>query len=403
MHMNPALDSRRDRMAASPAFLRGGFRPFFLGGAFWALLVIALFAAMLSGAIQPPTALDPITWHRHEMLFGYLGAVIAGFLLTAIPNWTGRLPIAGGPLLLLAGWWLAARIAILCSAKTGLAAAAVVDVGFFLFLAALGAREVMAAKNRNVPIVGLVLLFGLACALDHAEALGFGVPAGTGYRLAIALIVTMLGLIGGRIIPSFTRNWLAKRGITANLPGQPTRFDLGVLAITAVALLAWTFAPGAKATAILLLVAAAGQLVRLARWRGYRTFADPLVLVLHVAYAWIPAGLALLGIAILTEAVPATTALHALTAGAMGGMTLAVMTRATLGHTGRALAAGRLTVLAYLLVTLAALVRVAAPLLPVDYMHAIHCASAAWIGAFLLFLIVYGPMLLARRIDGKTY
>ncbi|MFA5966852.1 MAG: NnrS family protein, partial [Sphingomonas sp.] len=168
--MTDGASIRRARLAASPALFRGSFRPFFLGGALWALVVLVLFICALSATITLPTAFDTIAWHRHEMLFGYLGAVIAGFLLTAIPNWTGRLPIAGAPLAALAGLWLAGRIAILCSALVGAPLAAVLDVGFLLTLALVAGREVLAAHNRNLPVVGMVLLLAVANGLDHAEA-----------------------------------------------------------------------------------------------------------------------------------------------------------------------------------------------------------------------------------------
>ncbi|MES2043173.1 MAG: NnrS family protein [Pseudomonadota bacterium] len=399
--MTDGASIRRARLAASPALFRGSFRPFFLGGALWALVVLVLFICALSATITLPTAFDIVGWHRHEMLFGYLGAVIAGFLLTAIPNWTGRLPIAGAPLAALAGLWLAGRIAILCSAVVGASVAAVLDVGFLLTLAFVAGREVLAARNRNLPVVGLVLLLAIANGLDHAEAMGAPLPAGLGYRFAIGLIVMMIALIGGRIIPSFTRNWLAKQGASTVLPGQPTRFDMAVLAVTALALAAWVAAPDSVASGWALLLAGAAQAARLARWRGLRTAREPIVLILHVAYFWIPVGLVLLGLSILTAAVQASAALHALTAGAMAGMTLAVMTRATRGHTGRDLVAGPMTVTLYVLITLAAAIRVAAPALPIDYLAAIHLAALAWIGAFVLFIVAYGPMLALPRTDGK--
>lgn len=399
--MTDGASIRRARLAASPALFRGSFRPFFLGGAIWAMVVLILFVCALSGAITLPTAFDIVGWHRHEMLFGYLGAVIAGFLLTAIPNWTGRLPIAGMPLAALAGLWLAGRIAILFSAVVGAPVAALLDVGFLVTLAFVGGREVLAAHNRNLPVVGLVLLLAVANGLDHAEAMGAPLPGGLGYRFAVGLIVMMIGLIGGRIVPSFTRNWLAKQGTSAALPGQPTRFDLAVLAVTAFALIAWTAAPGALASGYALLLAGAAQALRLARWQGWRALREPIVLILHVAYLWLPVGMVLLGLSIVTEAVQASAALHALTAGAMAGMTLAVMTRATRGHTGRELVAGPMTVAVYVLITLAAAIRVAAPVLPIDYLAAIHIAAVAWISAFVLFIAAYGPMLALPRRDGK--
>ena len=219
------LALRRSRMAASPPFLRGGFRPFFFFGAVWAVLALTLWVLAFSGILALPSAFEPLSWHRHEMLFGFVGSIVAGFLLTAIPNWTGRLPIAGWPLAGLFGLWAAARLAVLFSASTGMAAAFILDVGFYVVLAGLAAREVLAAKNRNLPIVGMVLLLGIANAADYAAAAGLLADTDVGVRAAIALIVMMISLIGGRIIPSFTRNWMAKQGIKHRLPTQTTRFD----------------------------------------------------------------------------------------------------------------------------------------------------------------------------------
>lgn len=393
--------NKRDGLMRMPPFLRAGFRPFFLGGALWAVTVVVLWVLALGGAVQLPTAFDPLAWHRHEMLFGYLGAVIAGFLMTAIPNWTGRLPINGSRLAALAGLWLAGRIALLFSAIGGTVPAAILDVGFLLVLTFVAAREVLIAKNRNVPIVLAVGLFAAADSLDYAEAWGWAVPAGLGWRMGFALVLILVALIGGRIIPSFTRNWLAKQGATRGLPTQPNRFDAAVLATTVTSLFAWTVAPEAKVSGVLLLLAGILQSFRLARWSGYRTARDPLVLILHVSYFWLPLGLLLLGGSLFVWCISASAATHALSAGAMASMTLAVMTRATLGHTGRALHADGWTQGIYLLVTLGALVRVAAPMLPVDYMRSIETAGALWGAAFLLYLLVYGPKLLGPRPDGR--
>ena len=392
------LALRRARMAASPAFLRGGYRPFFFGGAAWAVIALVLWLAALAGGTTLPTLFEPHVWHRHEMLFGFVGAVIAGFLLTAIPNWTGRLPIAGRPLAGLFGLWLAARMAVLFSAQAGAVPAALLDVGFYVVLAALAAREVLAAKNRNLPVVGLVLLLAAANAADHAGAAGLLADPDLGIRAAIALVVLMISLIGGRIIPSFTRNWMTKRGMKERLPTQPGRFDFAVIAVTAVALLGWLVAPDATATGAMLLVAGLAQAARLARWGGLRAARDPLVFILHVGYFWVPAGLLLLGASVLGAAVPRSAAVHALTAGAMGTMILAVMTRATLGHTGRDLKASPQTVFLYALVTLGAILRVTAGLGLVDYSWGIELAAVAWAGGFLLFLGVYGPMLFRPRL-----
>jgi uncharacterized protein involved in response to NO len=392
-----STQSTSDRVLWNPPLLSGGFRPFFLAGALWAPAVVALWLAALSGALTLPTAFDPLAWHRHEMLFGYLGAVIAGFLLTAIPNWTGRLPVSGTPLAGLVLLWLAGRLALLFSAVTGPLAALALDVAFPLVLGLVAAREVIAARNRNFPIVLVLGLFAAANALDHAEALGRVVLPGLGWRLGFALVLMLISMIGGRLVPSFTRNWLMKQGEKERLPGQPGRFDKLVLALSAAALAAWTAGPDSPAAGAALLVAGLLQAGRLSRWRGLATLRDPLVFILHLGYAWLALGLLLLGASILTDTVPPSSALHALAAGAMGTMTLAVMTRATLGHTGRALRADLATVAIYVMVTFATVLRVCAPELPVDYMTALRLGGALWTGAFLLFVLAYGPKLLRRR------
>ena len=392
------LALRRQRMAAAIPFLRGGFRPFFFGGAAWGLIALTLWLFALPGALALPTQFDPLAWHRHEMLFGFVGAVVAGFLLTAIPNWTGRLPIAGKPLAVLFSLWAAARMAVLFSAEIGAVPAALLDVGFFAVLAGVTGREVLAAKNRNLPVVGIILLLGLACALDHAAAAGLLSRPDSGWQAATATVVLLISLIGGRIIPSFTRNWMAKQGITRGLPQQPGRFDLLAIALTAGALLAWIALEPGPLSAGLLAAAAALQAARLARWSGWRTAPDPLVLILHVGYAWVPAGLLLLALSEAGMSVPQSAAVHAVTAGAMATMILGVMTRATLGHTGRALQAGGATVAIYGLVTAGALLRVAAPLGYVDYTLGMRASALVWGAALLLFLIAYGPILWRARV-----
>jgi uncharacterized protein involved in response to NO len=391
------LALRKRRMAAAHPFLRGGFRPFFFGAATWAVIAIALWLFELGGKIQVPSGFEAVAWHRHEMLFGFVGAAVTGFLLTAIPNWTGRLPIAGKPLLSLFGLWAAAREAVLFSSLIGLWVAAVIDVGLFVTLALLAAREVISSKNRNVPIVALVLLFGVADAVDYAEAAGL-ISGNIGWRGAIALVVLMISMIGGRIIPSFTRNWMVKRGMTRGLPTRPQSLDLLVIAATALALLFWLTFPDQQATGLMLILAAAAQALRLSRWGGHRTGSDPLVLVLHLGYAWVPVGLALIGFSIAGADIPESAGVHALTAGAMTTMILAVMSRASLGHTGRELRASPVTIVAYVCVTVGALLRVAAALSVGAYSAILDIAGAFWGTALLLFVIAYAPILWRPRI-----
>ena len=399
MNASPSAD-RRAMLLELPPILRAGFRPFFVLGPLWAIAVVCLWIEALAGTITLPTAFDPLSWHRHEMLFGFLGAIIAGFLMTAIPNWTGRLPIAGRRLATLALMWVAARVAILFSASTGGVAAMLIEAAFLFTLAGSCAREVLIAKNRNIPVVGVVLLFAVAAVVDHLEGLALIGTDQLGWRSGFALILILVTLIGGRIIPSFTANWLIKQG-QARLPGQASTFDHVTIGTTALALGCWAFQVAPSLTAALLLAAGLLQVTRMARWGGWRTAREPLVLVLHVAYAWLPIGLLLLGWSIVDIDVAGTSGLHALGAGAMASMVLAVMTRATLGHTGRELHADMGTVTIYALVTVGAALRVAAPWLSYDYLMLIRIAGLLWGSAFLLFLVLYGPKLLGPRPDGK--
>ena len=243
----------------SVPLLQNGFRPFFLAATIWAPTALAVWLAVLAGFVEPPLALPAPAWHAHELLFGYGGAVIAGFLLTAVPNWTGRLPIAGRPLLALLGFWLAARLANLSAAAIGPPVAAALDVGFWVLLAAVTGREVLVGRNwRNLPPVGLLALLAVACALSQAEALG-AATGDLGRRLGLAAILVLIGLIGGRVVPSFTRNWLAKR------PGEPLpapfdRVDQVAMALLVVAAAGWVVVPDQALTAAALMAAGAAVL-----------------------------------------------------------------------------------------------------------------------------------------------
>lgn len=394
------LALRRSRMANSYPFFRGGFRPFFFGGATWAVIAICLWISSLIGQVTLPAAIDPLAWHRHEMLFGFVGAIISGFLLTAVPNWTGQLPIAGWPLAGLFALWGAARLAVVFSGIVTVPVAAVLDVGFFGVLGLLAAREVLEANNRNMPVVGMILLFGLADAVDYLCITGIIPTPDLGWQIGLSIVVLLISLIGGRIIPSFTRNWLSKQGVRTGLPTQADKFDLFVIGATVFALLAWLSGPEGAPIGIIVLAAAGLQFVRWIRWRGYRTLADPLVFILHVGYLWLPIGLALLGCSLIGW-VPRSAAIHALTAGAMTTMILAVMTRASLGHTARPLKANAATVLIYILVTVGAVLRVAASLGLIDYNLGIEVAGTVWGAALLLFLIAYAPVLWRPRLGEK--
>lgn len=392
--MSVAESALRRRQAEWP-LLRQGFRPFFLAAGLWALAAMALWIAFLFGAFDLGGAFDPVAWHAHELIFGYGAAALAGFLLTAIPNWTGRLPVRGGALAALALLWLAGRVAVLASGVAP-ALAALIDLAFPAALATVAGREIAAGRNwRNLPVVLAVATFGVANALTHAEALGLTGTGALGRRFGAAVLLTLIALIGGRIIPSFTANWLKKRG-AARLPAGPDRIDRIAMAATVLALAAWAATPGSAVTAALAALGAVAVAVRLSRWRGLATLAEPLLWALHLGYAWLAAGLALVAASPWLD-LPSNAGWHAFFAGAIGTMTLAVMTRATLGHTGRALAADRLTAAAYLLVTSAAALRLASALASGDPLPWLGAAGAAWTAAFALFVFRYAPMLTRAR------
>lgn len=377
-----------------------GFRPFFLGAALWALLAMVLWIGLLSGYWTFANTYGAVAWHAHEFLFGYVSAVLTGFLLTAIPNWTGRLPLQGRPLLALFLLWSVGRAAMLATDQIGIVAATVVDCAYLPTLAAVILREIIAGGNwRNLKVTILVAVVALANVLFQVEVLVYGTPD-YGLRLGCAAIVGLIMLVGGRITPSFTHNWLARQG-SAKLPAPLDRFDMASIALAAAALLSWIAAPNWSGTAALLIVTAIAQAVRLGRWAGEQTWREPIVFILHLGYAFVPLGALALGISILWPAImPPTAALHAWTTGAMGTMSLAVMTRATLGHTGRKIVATPTTIVVYGAILVAALARAAAPMLSWIYYEALVVSAIGWIIAFGGFVMVYGPMLLRGRGTG---
>jgi uncharacterized protein involved in response to NO len=390
MHAIPRLKPSR-----GPAFLSYGFRPFFFFGACYGALAVGLWVPLFQGEIAIPTLFSPRDWHAHEMLFGYVPAVLTGFLLTAIPNWTGRLPLQGSPLFGLLLAWAGGRAAVAFSVYLGWVSAAVLDEVFLLLVISAAGREIIAGRNwRNLKVLVPVAILALANAAFHLEAHAFGLVE-YAIRLAVAALLMLLMLIAGRIFPSFTRNWLVREN-PGRLPIPYGKFDGVAISISTAALCLWVAAPSGMATAAALFTAGILQLARIARWAGERTVREPLVLILHVAYAFVPAGFILTSLAALSDVQP-SAGFHAWMAGGVGIMTLAVMTRATLGHTGRQLAATAGTQVIYLAVVLAALTRVTAALLNAWTIPLLHLAAFAWIAAFGGFALLYAPLLFRAR------
>ncbi|MBE7196798.1 MAG: NnrS family protein [Parafilimonas terrae] len=386
---------QRLRPYGGPPLLSYGFRPFFLLGALYAGLAMPVWMAFFAGQAELPTAFAPRDWHVHEMLYGYVVAAVAGFLLTAVPNWTGRLPLQGRPLLVLVVAWLAGRAAVWMSAWIGWIPAALADLAFLLLLTAAVAREVVSGRNwRNLKVLALLSLLLAGNALFHGEVHWYGI-AEYSTRIGIAASLILVMLIGGRIVPSFTRNWLA-RANPGRMPAPAGRFDTVAMGLGVVALVTWTVAPDYPLTGTLLLAAGLLQIARLARWAGDRTVRDRLVLILHVAYAFVPAGFVLTGLSAL-GLLPPAAGIHAWTGGAFGAMTLAVMSRASLGHTGRPLAASAGTQAVYALVVLAVLVRICASVHPAWFGSLMPAAGILWSAAFLGFSLTFWTVLTGPR------
>jgi uncharacterized protein involved in response to NO len=389
--------------ARVPPFLTWGFRPFFLGAAIYAVIGMGAWFAYLSGRGDLPSGdLAPSVWHAREMIFGYAIAVVAGFFLTAVPNWTSTRPLAGAPLGLLAAVWLAGRIAVGAGDAAGPWPAAAVDLAFLPALAlATVPAIVRARKPQNLVFVALLAVLWAADVLVHLEALGYAADTGgIGVRLAVATLALMIAIVGGRVVPAFTGNALALAGVEGGVTRRPPA-DRAALLLCAAVVVADLVLPATEIAGVLALAAALALGLRMVGWRTGATLRQPILWVLHLGYVWLIAGYAAKGLAELGGLLPETVALHALTVGAIGTMTLAIMSRAALGHTGRALVAPRLTVIAYLLVSAAALVRViGAEVLPGSAPSANLLAAALWSSAFAFFVVDYGPILVRREARG---
>ncbi|HET8696625.1 MAG TPA: NnrS family protein [Gammaproteobacteria bacterium] len=383
-------------------FLSYGFRPFFLLAALQAIGTLAVLAAALLRGAWPAGAPPPGRWHGHEMLFGFVAAAIAGFLLTAVPTWTNRRPVSGWPLAALAALWLAGRIAMLPWLGLLDTPLVLVDALFFPALGvALGASLVPARNYRNWPFLGILALLTVADLVFLAVMSGGLAPPPFDPLLLVANLVTLLiALVGGRIVPLFTRNALARGGVAIEIPQRPW-LERTVFAALIGVLLVDLVRPNGTAAGALAAAAAVLLAARLAHWHGHRTLAMPIVWVLHAGYGWLVAAFALKAAFLLGGATWAAQWLHALTAGAFGTMALGVMTRVALGHTGRPLRVAKPIAAAYVLVICGALLRVAGPaLFPAKTLSVLTAAMSVWGAAFAIFIAVYLPILLGPRADG---
>jgi uncharacterized protein involved in response to NO len=357
-----------------PPVLAKGFRPFFLLGAILAAMLVPLWVLALSGVVTLGGRLDPITWHAHEMVFGFAAAIIAGFLLTAAGNWTKRETAIGLPLAALVGVWLAARIALFVS-KSWIAVA--LDLSFLPAVAVFVGRPIVATKSkRNFVMVAMLFLLAIANAGVH-----FSAEPRRALLAGVDVITFLMVVIAGRIVPMFTKNATRIESIRS-LPKLDIAAALSIVAVLG----ADVFAPLPRAVEITVFVlAGAFVAARTIHWGTRYTFRDPLLWILHVGHAWIAIGLALRPFA-------ASAGIHAITAGAIGALTLGMMARVALGHTGRPLTAPPAMKAAFLLVTFGAVLRVA---------RILDASAFVWALAFLLYAVAYAPILVAPRVDGK--
>lgn len=387
-----------DRMSFSfrlPIFSYA-FRLFFLCAALAAIFVIGYWALVLNGSVAFQPGKQPLHWHGHEMLIGFVMATVAGFLLTALATWTGRPAVSGAPLFWLGIAWLAGRIAMFWSQALPAYAVLALDMLFPALLCVFVAREVIAARNRrNYKIVAIVALLALLNLGYHL------LDPRTALLLMVHGVLLLVAVIGGRVVPNFTANWLRGQGVQ-DLPSNHRIADALAIGLTLLVGVAASLAVERELTAVLAVAAALAHAFRVSQWRGLRTLGNPLLFVLHLAYGWLPAGYVLLAMASLQLAFTPSAALHALMMGAIGTMILAMMTRVPLGHTGRPLRASRTIVVAYAVLTVAVIARIAGPVVPGWYLATLNIAAIGWCAAFVLFVHVYLPVMLGPRLDSPA-
>ena len=389
----------RAALRPGPTVAAKGFRPFFLLAGVFAASIVPLWMLSLLGVLQPGAYLDATYWHAHEMVFGFAVAVIAGFLLTAVANWTERETLVGRPLLALAGLWLVGRVVLLFPAALPRWVPALADLAFLPVLFAVLARPLLAARNaRNFVMLGVVGALFVANAMVHLDVLGV-LP---GYRrrgclMGVDVVVLVMLLLSGRIFPLFTRNATEDRTIRSH-----PRLD----ALTAVSMMALVVldatADAPRAAAALAAATAALAAARSVHWGGRQSARQPLLWVLHLGHAWIPVGLGLRAASTFFGLVPASLATHALTVGAIGTLTLGMMSRVALGHTGRPMVPPRGATIAFFAITLAALARISGGFLGgAGYRATVYAAGSLWTVAFAAFTVAYAGALVAARIDGR--
>lgn len=379
-----------------------GFRPFFLLAGCYAAAIVPIWLYFYAHSATAFGPLPAMYWHAHEMLYGFVAAAIAGFLLTAVPSWTGARGFASMPLHMLVAAWVAGRIAMATVGVVPFWITALAELSLLVLLAALLLPPIMRSQNRNMPMLAVLgALWLIDAVFLFALKQGDVVLAGRAMTLAIDIVLVLVTIIGGRIVPAFTANALRRRGEAPDIVSRKWVEIAAIGSMVAIAVVD-VLAPSGHASAALAALAAGVHAIRLSGWRSFKARGESILWVLHVGYAWLPIGLALKACFLFGSFDWASKWQHALTAGVFATMILAVMTRASLGHTGRPLEVARTITVAYIVLTISVVVRVLSSILPTSlYVTGVSVAGAAWVLAFVLFLFVYAPILIRERADGK--
>lgn len=388
-----------DANQKSWAIWETGFRPFFLGGALFAALSLLVWLAIFFTPFDVGGPFSPTDWHAREMLFGFVPAIIAGFLLTAVPRWTGVETPTGKSLVALFALWVAGRLAMVSTSFVPYEAAAVIDTLFLPALAVAIAIPILRAQTiRNlgfIPILGGLAGANVWFHLGHFGA--FDVDAGAGLDAAVGLIIAIIAVVGGRVIPFF-----AASALGGDTPSRRRIIDIVSIASIVAWLFALLIAPTGLWTAVLALIAGGANLVRMAGWKPIASLRVPLMWVLQAGYLFVGAGLVVYGLAGLGWTASTSIAIHLLTVGAMGTLCLGMMARVSLGHTGRDLSAPVSIVAAFGVIIAAAVTRSIVPWIAADlYAYALIASGVLWAIAWGIFCVVYAPILSRPRADGR--
>ena len=399
-----------DPLAEQPQPLSGfalfnyGFRPFFLLAGLFGTLSVPMWIGLYVGHVDLNLVAAPLVWHGHEMLFGYTSAAIAGFLLTVVPNWTKVKARKGNVLVGLSVLWLAGRVAFWAQGYFPYGLVAAVDMLFLIVFTALVMPPLLDPRHRRqLMFVPILLALIVANAMTHLGVAGFdalGFDWGIrGLTLGLDATVVLLAVMAGRVTPSFTSSFLGHGNPAIKVLQRP-KLERAVLGATWAVLVVDQVLPASALAGGVALIAAVLHGVRLSGWQGRRTLSNPILWVLHLGYLWLVAGLVLKGLSDF-DVLAAADGIHALTIGAIGTITLGVMTRAALGHTGRVVKAAPAIVGAYALISVAALIRLATIVWPEYSSELIMVSGVVWTAAFAIFVVVYAPMLMRPRLDGR--